>query len=239
MNNDFALKKRFSEELGEEYSLFESVYPHFNAFQEKIANELAQKCDKKEWLVLEIGCGPGPTSIRLLEANPKIKLICIDNEEKMISQAMQGLKKYKNRVEFVNSDALSFLKSSEDTKFDAIVSGWTIHNFNDEYRNNVLKEILRVLKNKGVFINGDNYALDDLNKRYKEFYWSVRQLLKIYSKMKRYDHCYKWIMHIVEDEKEGVIMTEGKSIENMLSIGFNNPNIVWRKHMQAVLVASK
>lgn len=239
MDKEFALKKRFSGELGEDYALFELAYPHFNELQEIVAEELSKRLKSKRGKVLEIGCGPGPTSIKVLEKNTEIYLTAMDNEEKMIQQAKKYLEKYSDRIDLVTADALSFLESSKSSSYDAIISGWTLHNFNDEYRDKVLREIHRVLKQGGVFINGDKYSLDNLEERYKEFNWSIQQFLKVYPKMKREDYCYTWIIHMSEDEKPGVIMPEGNALKIMARLGFKNSKIIWRKHMEAILTAVK
>ena len=234
------VKKRFIEKFGEDYFLFSKAYPHFKELQEKISKEIFKFCNGKEdCLVLEIGCGSGATSLEILKRNKCIKLMAVDNEIEMIKQVKKNLKDYSGRVEFFHEDALSFLKKIKSSTYDVFVSAWVIHNFEEVYRNKVLKEIFRILKKGGLFVNGDKYALDNLKARHRAFNWSIKQYLSVYPLENRDDYCYDWIIHMAEDEKSGVLMPERESIRLMRELGFGNLKIVWRKKMEAIVVAIK
>jgi len=58
---------------------------------------------KKTITVLELGCGTGYTSKVILDADPRIRLRAIDNDESMLEQAEKKLKKYikAERVELI------------------------------------------------------------------------------------------------------------------------------------------
>jgi ubiquinone/menaquinone biosynthesis C-methylase UbiE len=142
-------------------------------------------------------------------------------------------------LELVTSDALSYLNGVPDATFDAVASGWTIHNFEETYREQVLKEIYRVLKPNGVFVNGDKYAQDDKDKHLADFNWSIEQFIENMSKKGHQDICYEWILHMSYDESKGILMKEGESLSLLNEVGFVNPKIIWRKHMEAVLITRK
>src|SRR3989344_2720143 len=113
---DFALKKRFAGNFGEDYTLFSKAYPHFHELQEKVAKEILKTSQgKQNYEVLEIGCGPGPTTLEILKLCPNVTLTAVDSESQLIEQAKQNLNEYLSRIEFFTMDALSFLKNIADS----------------------------------------------------------------------------------------------------------------------------
>ena len=233
-------QKRFSSKVGEDYNLFSSVC-HHDELQEAIGKALKEhffdsSLSKIE--VLEIGSGSGHTSVKVLLAEPRAVLTAVDNEPIMIKQAKNFLKDFifQGRIEFVESDALEYLKTVKDETFDAFVSAWLLHNFKSNYRKKVLKEIYRVLKKGGFFVNGDNYAFDEEHLEKKELDWQLKKLEKFVS-MGKPGLKKEWTKHYLEDKKPDVIMKEGKSIDLMKKIGFCNVKKIYRKHREAVVTA--
>ncbi len=229
---------RFSSFFGKEYHLFTLCYPHYEEFQKNIIHAIDRKEDDL-FKALEVGTGPGETTLFFFKKFLKAEVICVDNEKVMVDQAKENLREYKERTSFVLSDALEYLKSLENNSIDVFFSGYTLHNFNQEYRVDFLKEIFRVLKPNGVFVNGDKYALDDLKERCKAFNWSIQRFLNVYPKNERENLCYDWIIHMSEDEGKEKIMPESVSKKLMQEIGFKEISIKYREKMEAVLFARK
>ncbi|MBS3144329.1 class I SAM-dependent methyltransferase [Candidatus Woesearchaeota archaeon] len=233
-------EKRFKGSIGTEYALFEKSYPHFRELQDGVADEISKyTIGRKNVRVLEIGCGPGPTSDRILAKNVGVTLTAIDNEQVMINQARDHLKDYGERVELFERDALDFLKETSDSSFDIVVSAWTLHNFDQDYRKNILREIIRVLKSSGVFVNADKYAQDDEKKHFEDFNWSIKQFIECMGEVGYPKICYEWILHMVLDESKNSLMKEKDSLVQLLELGFLNPRIIWRKRMEAMIIAQK
>ncbi|MBS3081897.1 class I SAM-dependent methyltransferase, partial [Candidatus Pacearchaeota archaeon] len=232
-------EKRFKGAIGTEYALFEKAYPHFKELQERIALEICKYAKDRNLSVLEIGCGPGPTSDKILSSNENINLTAVDNEGIMISQAKEYLSNYGDRVKLVEDDALSFLRGVSDASFDAVASAWTIHNFTLEYRENIIKEIFRVLKPSGLFVNGDKYAQENINKHHEDFNWSIEQFIEKMAKTGNSKICYEWIIHMGLDESSNLLMKEKDSLSQLENLGFLNPRIIWRERMEAILITQK
>jgi tRNA (cmo5U34)-methyltransferase len=59
------------------------------------------------------------------------------------------------------ADVLSALQQLPEGSQDLVASAYTVRNFLETYRDQVLNEIFQVLRPSGIFVNGDRYALGD------------------------------------------------------------------------------
>jgi|SRR3989338_3518024 len=231
MNSD-----RFSGILGEDYDLLRLVIPHHDEFQDKIGEIIKRYSAQLQIdniLVVEGGTGTGLTTIRILNADGRIKVIGIDNEEKTLNQAGQILKEFDDRVDFRKQDLLEALRAISDQSVDIFASAWVIHNLNPEYRQKLFPEITRALKTGGLFVSGDNYARDD-DKEHQEDLESRIRAFANFDKMGRPDLNIEWTKHSLEDEK--IKITEGEQMKILRKLGFKDVSIQYRKEMEAIIV---
>ena len=235
---------RFRGKAGEEYALFRLACPHFDELEQTISRAIHENFKDKpldEIRTLELGCGPGYTTSFILDADRRTKVTAVDNERIMISQAQKNLQEFteKERVVLVEQDALEFLKWQQSSSFDVFASGFTLHNFLEEFRNEVIREIYRVLKPEGLFINADKYALDNTLTHKETLAWQLGEFSRKYTEIDRPDLADIRIRHYLEDNQDTVIMKEWASLSFMQDIGFRNMEILFRKQMEAVLSAMK
>lgn len=231
---------RFAGVLGQDYNLRPLSMPYHEKFQNTVKDSLKEFAEKhkeeNELKVLEAGCGTGLTTIRILEADSRIKVVAVDNEEKTIAQARQALEDLKGRIEFRQGDILSVLKDVESESIDAFASALTIHNFPSEYREEVLEEVARVLKKRGLFVNADKYALDDPEAHAKSLQEQIKSF-DIYDGIGRSDVKEAWTKHYHQDENTKI--TEKEQIALLEKLGFENIEIIFRESMEAVIRAIK
>ncbi len=160
--------------------------------------------------------------------------------------------KFPKNYKLIQSDALDFLNSNPSDffgnkagRFDAVVSCYTFHNFNEDYRRQVLKECYDVLTPGGLLVIGDSYALDDPYEHARASVWTIDQFVKIYK-----DHpedAWSWILHKAEDEKLGIKWRTSQATYDIRKAGFEDPEIVYRAKdpqtgknlIEAVIVARK
>ncbi len=238
------MDKRFQGKTGEEFDLSAIAIPHRNEMQKFIDSLIRDEFrgkDIKQIKILEIGFGTGFTTQIILESENRAKVFAVDNEIKMLKQAESNLSSFikSNRVDLIWVDALEFLKNQNSNSYDIFASSETIHNFDKKYRVKVLKEIYRVLKSDGIFINADKYALDDEIQHRETLNWQLQEFQNKLTPLGRQDLIKEWTQHYLEDDKPERIMKESNSIELMKSIGFKEINIIFRKQMEAVLIARK
>ena len=100
----------------------------------------------KDSILLDYGCGVGPTIDRILNFNPK-KIIGIDISDVSISKAKKKFKDIDAKVELLvdNCESTKFKKNS----FDIVYGLGILHHLQT---NKCISEISRVLKHNGVLL---------------------------------------------------------------------------------------
>lgn len=116
---------------------------------------------KKEWHVLDLGCGPGFFSILLSWLGCQVT--AIDYSEQMLKEAQRNAEKYGVNIIFKKMDAHQLM--FEDHSFDLIITRnvtWNLERPIIAYQ-----EMLRVLKPSGHLLNYDgNYYYHYTDKDY-------------------------------------------------------------------------
>ncbi len=221
---------------GEEYELFKLACPHYDEFQTMIAQQITERFQNKNIKIVEIGCAEGYTTRKILEMNPKSTVYAIDNDKARTALARQMLRRYHGRVHVEQIDALEGIKALTSGSIDAFATGFTIHNFPETYRRQILSESYRILTPGGIFVNGDKYARADSAEHQADLEWQMEQF-NIFEQINRPDLKELWTAHNLEDDN--IAMKEDESKETMRIIGFKNIRTVYRNHMEAVITAEK
>jgi ubiquinone/menaquinone biosynthesis C-methylase UbiE len=214
--------------------------PHHDEMQKLVGNALKnafRNYPGAEIHVVEIGIGIGYTAKEILEADKRIKLQSVDNEPKMIGEAAKNLEKYisEGRLKIEKRDALQFLRDIAENSMESVASAFTLHNFENSYREKVLKEIFRILKPGGIFINADKYVPDDEKEYKKEYEWQMRQ----FENAPDSETKQGWIEHYITDNQPNIIMREKESMEIMKRLGFVSIETSSRFHLELLLLARK
>jgi ubiquinone/menaquinone biosynthesis C-methylase UbiE len=191
--------------------------------------------------LLEIGCGTGITTLRLLNSRPGLHVLSVDNAPAMLAQARENLaaELAKGRLELRETDALSALQALPDAAVDIVASAYTLHNFLQGYRSQVLAEILRVLKPGGVFVNGDRYAIDDPAEHLRHTQEEVKGYFRVFIELQRLDLLEQWVVHLFSDESEEHLMRLQPALEDMAGLGFTDIRLGYRDGVNALVSGVK
>jgi SAM-dependent methyltransferase len=115
-------------------------------------------------LLLDLGCGPGSLSTRLLQRLPAAHAVAVDADPLLLAIGRQALGDLQGRLHLVDAD----LRTPEwpqalpqpTARFDAVVSTTALHWLTPEQLRSLLRQVHALLRSGGVFVNGDHIAYD-------------------------------------------------------------------------------
>lgn len=111
--------------------------------------------------ILDLGCGTGELSLKLLQHCPNAKIVAIDYSPRMIEMAKSKLKnsQFNGRITFIQADfgdwANGEMKEKIGSNFDACVSSLAIHHLTDKMKYTLITCIAKNLVEGGSFWNAD------------------------------------------------------------------------------------
>jgi tRNA (cmo5U34)-methyltransferase len=248
MTEKHQAEQLFHGAFAEEYHFLQQICPEIIDINQKVAEFVAawvppmSASPARPLSLVEIGCGTGMTTQRLLDSRDDIHILAMDNAPAMVSQARANLAPYVagQRLEIRESDALSALRSLPDDSVDIIASAYALHNFLSGYRSQVLAEIRRVLKPGGVFVNGDRYALDDPALHTADTQAAIRGYFRVFlGEMQRPDLLEQWVIHHISDDSEDHIMRFTLALDDMARQGFSDIKVHSREGVNTLLSSQK
>ncbi len=232
----------FAGVIGKEYEMLRLVCPSAAEMSQLVGQAVGQfPAGGIPLNVVELGGGTGITTLAILTARDDISVVSVDNEPTMQSQAKGNLKNWfeQGRLVFSEFDALSALKALTSDSVDIIASAYTLHNFLDSYRQQVVSEIYRVLKPGGQFINGDRYALNDISEHTRMTQKEVAGYFKVFTEINRLDLLEHWLIHLFNDESENHVMREAVALKQLKDAGFVDIKLTHRVEVNGLVTAIK
>jgi tRNA (cmo5U34)-methyltransferase len=242
--NPNSIENPFTGRIAEEYKILEKICPaaaHLSQRIGKFVNAWEPGTESEILKILEIGCGTGVTTLALLHSRPDLRITGVDISPVMLEQARRNLAPAlaENRLCLLENDALFCLRETPAETFDIVASGYTLHNFPNDYRGQVLREILRVLKPGGVLVNGDRYALDNTVEHLKVIQAEVRDYFKVLMEMNLPDLLEQWMVHLFSDESPDRVMRMTEALDLMGKIGYQSVTVHFRNGVNALVSGVK
>ncbi|MDZ7966797.1 MAG: class I SAM-dependent methyltransferase [Nostoc sp. DedSLP03] len=135
--------------------------------------------------ILELGCGTGELSLKILNRFPDSQVIALDYSPRMLQFAQDKITAggYQQRWTGIQADFGDWANNPENldigSKFDACVSSLAIHHLQDEMKLKLFERIAASLTQDGCFWNADptlpeSPALAEVYKAAREE-WAVQQ----------------------------------------------------------------
>ncbi|MEY3106775.1 MAG: hypothetical protein RIT35_948 [Pseudomonadota bacterium] len=232
----------FSSIIGHEYDTLKLICPAATEMSRLVGEAVKiYSTSTKSLQIVELGGGTGITTLAMLSARPNLHVLSIDNEPVMQDQAKKHLQQWiaDGHLNFCSDDALTALQNLPENSADIIASAYTLHNFLISYREQVIKEIYRVLKPNGQFINGDRYALNDTRQHTRAVQDEISQYFKVLIPLDRSKVLEQWIVHLFNDESQDHIMRESVALQQLHDFGFSDIKISDRINVNALVKAKK
>jgi ubiquinone/menaquinone biosynthesis C-methylase UbiE len=232
----------FSSIIGKEYDILKLICPSVIEMSRLVGEAISTYPPSVEPLqVVELGGGTGITTLAILSSQVNLHVFSVDNEPIMQEQAKQHLQQWttEKRLDFCADDALTALQQLPDNSIDIIASAYTLHNFINHYRAQVITEIFRVLKPKGRFINGDRYALNDIRQHTRAVQEEISDYFNVLTPMNRNDLLEQWLVHLFNDESQDHVMRENSALDQLKVCGFTDIQLSHRITVNALVTATK
>lgn len=223
----------------DEYNLVCKVYENYFEFENYLGFEIKNfQSDTNTLNILEIGTGTGITTDIILNSRNNIKLITLDHD---INAIKLSKKRFSNKnIEFIHIDALEFITHTS-VKFDIVVSAFTIHNFNKEYRHKFYEVLNRTMNKNAIFLNADKYSPDDDIIRTKSLKYIINKYFNIFLEKNQKELLKEWVLHYIDDQSNDKVLKVEESKKNMEKYGYKDINILYKdtQKMLAILKAKK
>lgn len=243
MSEQLRYEAMFSGVIGQEYHTLSLICPLAAQMSRLVGEAVADYSRSHPHIlnVVELGGGTGITTTAILSAGENLVVTSVDNEPTMQSQAKTNLQSWQEqgKLKFSGHDALTALQELADNSIDIVASAYTLHNFLDSYRAQVIGEIFRVLKSGGQFINGDRYGLDDISAHTLTIQNELAGYFKVFTAQNRLDLLEQWTIHLFADEAENHVMRENFALKQLAQAGFGNIQLSHRAEVNALVTAVK
>jgi tRNA (cmo5U34)-methyltransferase len=133
------------------------LLPRYDEMLEVITRCLPSTSDR----ILELGCGTGELSLKILDKYPNTQIIALDYSPRMLQFAQSKITAagYQQRWTGIEADFGDWANNPEKfdigTEFNACVSSLAIHHLSDEMKFKLLQRIRESLIPGGCFWNAD------------------------------------------------------------------------------------
>lgn len=135
----------------------------------------------ESFVALDLGCGPGSISQRLLARFPAARAIAVDIDPVMVAIGRGALGAAGDRLRWIEADLASdeWLDALGETQVDAVLSSTALHWLEPEPLARLYADLGRLIRPGGLLLNGDHMAfgpalpsLTRLSQRVLDEQWS-------------------------------------------------------------------
>jgi len=203
--------------------------------------------------VLDLACGCGSVTERLLKKLPKLQVVGVDIDPVLLKIA-RGAFEGDERVRWMERDLCDpdWSADLEPESFDAVVTATALHWLEESVLLRVYRDVARLLRPGGMFVNADHMPLEN-----RVLFDAGRRLYGGWFEASAdRDDWEGWWEAIseVKGMEEALAERERRfgrrrshefmppaswHMERLSSAGFSSAEIVWRSFNEAVLVALK
>ncbi len=151
------------------------LVPGFDDFY-RAAIDLIPFPREQEIDVLDLGAGTGLLAAFTAYSFPRARITMVDISNEMLERARERFEMGGDRFRFEVSD---YGVERIQEKYDAVVSGLSIHHLSDEQKRSLFQQIHGALKDGGVFVNAEQVrgATPEIEQAHRERWLTrVREL---------------------------------------------------------------
>ena len=179
--------------------------------------------------ILDLGCGTGNLTIRVLDAFPTASVVALDLSAEILEVCRQQCGT--DRVSYVQQDFNSLdLTASE---YDLVVSSIAIHHVDDQAKIKLFEHVYASLKRGGVFTYVDQFRGETSG-----IYTQHMKIWKQFADEKGVPS-EEWDMWMAHQDKHDFHASISDQMEWLTDTGFQHVDCLWRHVLWTLLTARK
>lgn len=145
------IRSKFSEGSAEYDARIRTIIPRYEEMLDALISCITTN-EGNRIRAIDLGCGTGALSQKLLEAHPEVELTCLDMTESMLDLAKERMRNHRN-VRYVLSDIYDF---EFDGPYNFVMSSLALHHVvTDQDKKITYRRIYDALGSGGAFYNAD------------------------------------------------------------------------------------
>jgi tRNA (cmo5U34)-methyltransferase len=186
--------------------------------------------DFKPQRILDLGCGTGNLTQRILDHFPDAQIDVLDLSEEILEESRKRFAN-KSKINYIQADFKN-MNLSEVT-YDLVMSSIAIHHVEDPFKLKLYKDVFYSLKTNGIFIFADQTRgiTDEIYFKNIE-YWKS-EAFKLGSTEENWN---MWMAHQDAHDFHSPVVWH---LENMKKAGFNEVDLLSKYLMWGVFWAKK
>lgn len=192
--------------------------------------------------IIDLGCGLGDVTAEILKLKPNADVLMLDFSDEMIRRSSERFRDNKNITAVKRDLNQGILDITEDREFDAVVSCFSIHHVEFENRIKLYSDICKLLKEQGLFINGDLFREDSPAIDQWEFNNHISSLaIELKEKLGQECTFDELKLNRLENaqkmgDKPGTLW---EMFHDMKAAGFRYVDCLWKSRNLAIMAATK
>jgi SAM-dependent methyltransferase len=222
---------------------------------------LGARAEEAGWqdtlVAVDLACGPGAISRRLLERFPRARCVGVDFDPALLALGQGALGDLGGRLHWVEADLRdpTWLERLGESSVDAVLSSTALHWLDSSELTRLLRQMATLIRPGGVFLNGDHIwlgpqypALGQVVRRVKE-----RRQGEAMARAGAEDWRHWWREFAAEPEVEQLVLERDRRyalqgdepaepiteffLAGLYDAGFLEAAIVWQSFDHGVLMA--
>ena len=208
---------------------------------------------------MDIACGPGSLTRRLLERFPDSRVKSVDFDPVLLGIGQQALSGISEKIEWVEGDLRKddWFKNIDEGTLDCAMSTTALHWLDSKSLENLYGNIYRLLRKGGIFMNGDHMISEERQKDITQVVheanekWSASAFRE--TNALNWD---EWWAHVAKFQEFGDLLRErmnrysnpdnhnqmvslNSHINYLEKAGFKLIDVIWQYSNDRILVAVK
>jgi SAM-dependent methyltransferase len=229
----------------------------FQAMFDLLQAQAEEVTFQESLVVVDLACGPGAISRRLLERFPSARSVGVDFDPALLALGQGALGDLGDRMRWVEADLrdLTWLDQLGESSVDAVLSSTALHWLDSSELARLLRQLAVLIRPGGVFLNGDHIwlgpqypALGQVLRRVKE-----QRQGEALARLGAEDWQHWWQEFAAEPEVEHLVLERHRRfarrgvestepiteffLAGLYDAGFSEAAVVWQSFDHGVLMA--